>query len=111
MKSKYRAKRTECDGIVFASKKEAKRYWELRLLERDGTIEELQIQKRYDLHSLGGVKVCSYVADFVYRAKQRNLFGWNEELVVEDVKGFRTPLYRLKKKMMKAEYGITILET
>lgn len=109
---KYRAKATIVDGIRFASKKEARRYQELRLLEKAGEIRELQLQPEFDLLAPGrcdgslhrGVKVGKYVADFRYRA------GRNGLLVIEDVKGFKTPLYRWKKKHVEAQYGIEIRE-
>jgi dsDNA-binding SOS-regulon protein len=64
--SKYGAVRTEVDGISFASKKEARRYSELKLLERAGEIADLQLQPRFPL-TVNGVRVCTYVADFQYR--------------------------------------------
>jgi hypothetical protein len=106
---KYGAVATEIDGIRFASKKEARRYAELKLLEKAGEIRDLQLQPRYPLcahprmHG-AGVKVCDYVADFRYRS------GPNGLLVIEDVKGMKTPLYRLKKKWFEAQYGIPISE-
>jgi hypothetical protein len=109
-KHKYGAVKTEVDGIVFASKKEAKRYQELKLLEKAGEIHSLKTQPAFDLNVVGGfvkdivTNVGRYVADFDYfdvRADTR---------VVEDVKGFKTPLYRWKKKHVEAQYGITITE-
>lgn len=103
-RSKYRAEPTEVDGIPFASKMEARRYRELRLAERAGEICELQLQVRYPI-TVNGVRVCTYVADFVYTETRTGLF------VVEDVKGFRTRVFVLKKQLMQAVYGITIRET
>ena len=94
--SKYRAIRTEIDGITFASKKEAARYQELRMLERAGYISGLELQPRFPLH-INGVKVCDYVADFGYLAR-------DQKPVVEDVKGMKTSVYRLKYKMFHACY-------
>lgn len=102
--SKYRAKKTVVDGITFDSKREADRYSDLRVYANMGWITELRLQVRYDLHALGGAKVARYVADFVYRDRNGNE-------IVEDVKGVRTPLYNLKKKWMKAEHNIDIVET
>jgi hypothetical protein len=65
MKSKYRNVKTEVDGIKFDSKKEATRYGQLRLLEKAGLIGNLRLQVQYPL-IVHGVKVGSYVADFVY---------------------------------------------
>ena len=62
------------------------------------------MQWKFPLHTIGNKKVSSYIADFVYCEK----YG---SMVVEDVKGMRTPLYRLKRKWLEAEYGITVKET
>ena len=102
-RSKYGAVRTTVDGITFASKKEAKRYSELKLLERAGEIGTIALQQGYDIIVCGN-KICRYVSDFAYRTK-------DGEQVVEDVKGVRTSTYRLKAKLMQAIYGITIKET
>jgi hypothetical protein len=111
-RSKYRAVKTTVDGIRFDSKKEARRYQELKLMEKAGKIRYLVVKpEAYDLHcpaydespGLELEKVCEYRPDFTYRE--------NGKEVVEDVKGVRTPLYRLKKKWMKLEYGIEIKET
>ena len=104
-RSKYRAIPTVIDGIRFASKAEAKRYQELRLLERAGEITALELQPRYPIHShRTGERVMVYVADFRYLAKGARV------TTVEDVKGVKTPVYRLKKKFAEAEYGIQIQE-
>ena len=102
-KSKYGAIKTEIDGIMFDSKHEAKRYQELRLLEQAGEIENLRLQVPYELieKSKYGRSI-KYVADFVYSR--------NGLTVVEDAKGVRTPVYRLKKRMMAEKYGIQIRE-
>ena len=99
--TKYNAIRTEVDGIVFASKAEAKRYSQLKLLERAGEIKNLELQPSYDLE-VNGVLICRYVADFRYMVR-----GGQK---VEDVKGVKTPVYKLKKKLMKAIYNINIRE-
>lgn len=99
---KYRAKRTTVDGITFASKKEAKRYGQLRELEQAGRIVGLVLQPRFPL-KVNGLLVTTYVADFEYSE--------GGVRVVEDVKGFRTRDYILKRKMMLAVYGIEVRET
>ncbi len=104
--NKYGAVKTEVDGFVFASRAEARRYGELKMLEDSGEITELALQVPYSL-DVNGVHVCDYVADFVYRVSPDPVKG----KVVEDVKGKRTAVYQLKKKLMLAVYGITILET
>lgn len=99
--SKYRAVKTVVDGITFASKAEAKRYQEIKWLLFSGKIERCSRQNRFPL-LVNGVKIGDYVADFVY---------WeNGKQVVEDVKGFKTPLYRWKKKHFEAQYGVAITE-
>ena len=100
--SKYRSVKTTIDGIKFDSKKEAKRYQELKILERVGEVKSLELQPRYDL-IVNTVKIGFYKADFRYIQ--------DEKEVVEDVKGMKTPIYNLKKKLVKAIYGIKIYET
>lgn len=107
--NKYHAKKVTVDGIKFDSRKEANRYCELKLLQRAGKITGLQRQVRYLLvptqYDKDGKCIyysANYVADFVYHQ--------NGDLVVEDVKGYRTPEYILKKKLMLERYGIIIKE-
>lgn len=100
--SKYGNRRTEVDGISFASAKEARRWSELRLLERAGQISGLERQVRYRME-VRGVPVTTYVADFRYEREG----GY----VVEDAKGFATDVYKLKKKLMRAVFDIEIQET
>lgn len=110
---KYKAVPTEVDGIRFASKKEARRYQELRLLERAGEIADLELQPRFELSVLG-VRLGAYVGDFRYKERRdRTRTGDRAAtcLVVEDTKGFRTPLYRWKVKHVLAQYGIEVRET
>lgn len=104
-KSKFGNIVTEIDGIRFASKREASRYAELKLLQRIGEIVELECQPRYPL-TLNGVKLATYVADFRYRVVASG------EIVVEDVKSKPTitDVYRLKKKLMLALHGISLKE-
>lgn len=126
--SKYKAKKTEVDGIVFASKKEAQRYAVLKVLEKSGVISDLRIQVPFVLipeqrepeewipykkpvkGKAGRWKPgktierpCVYVADFVYQQ--------DGQTVVEDVKGRRTKEYILKRKLLLYQYGIRIKET
>ena len=104
--SKYHAKRTEVDGIKFASKKEAKRYQELKILQENGVITNLRLQVPFILFEKSEYgRVIKYIADFVY-------YDLNEHSeIVEDSKGFRTDVYKLKKRMMGEKYGIKIKET
>jgi hypothetical protein len=107
----YDAKAAKANGITgrrFDSKAEGARYVHLRLLEKGGYINDLACQPRFDLHGLDGTRVCFYKADFRYL--ERNDAGQLVD-VVEDVKGHPTPLYRLKRKLVEAEYGVVIRET
>ena len=103
---KYGNKKTQFDGITFDSKAEAERYKVLRALELTGVIKGLELQKPYRLckgrWSNGKPFSITYKADFVY-----TLDG---EIIVEDVKGYRTEAYQMKKKLMRAVYGIEIAE-
>lgn len=103
-KSKYNAKKVTVDGITFDSKKESKRYLELKAMEKVGAIQKLQLQVPFVLieKSKYGRSI-KYVADFVYNK--------NGSKIVEDVKGVKTPVYKLKKRLMAEKYGIVILET
>jgi len=91
------------DGILFDSLKEAKRYSELKMLFHCGKIGSLELQPRYPLR-VNGMLICTYVGDFRYADLMRS------EMVVEDCKGFKTPEYKLKKKLMKAIHGIEVKE-
>lgn len=103
MKHKYGAVRTTVDGITFASKAEARRYAELVLLAKAGQIEALELQPKFPL-VLNGKKVGAYIADFKYWMPSQS------KAVIEDVKGVKTAVYRMKKKMVEAQYGIEITE-
>lgn len=109
MVSKYRSKKTVVDGQKFDSKKEANRYQELLLLEKAGVIKNLSRQVKFVLipsqRDESGKLIereCSYKADFTYEEGIKT--------VVEDVKGFRTKEYVIKRKLMLWRYGIRIKE-
>lgn len=108
--SKFRNVRTEVDGIIFDSKREASRYQELKLLMRAGEIKDLVADKKQLRWKLvvGGVNVATYEADFQYQERVGDN-AWR--LTVEDSKGFRTAVYRLKNKLMRGLFGIEIRET
>lgn len=112
-KNKYKNDKVEYSGIKFDSKKQARRYQDLKLLERAGEIKELEIEPSFPIE-VNGVKVCIYKADFGYREQIYNKSGmklyWDR--IVEDVKSepTKTPVYRLKKKLMKAIYNIEVRE-
>jgi hypothetical protein len=108
--SKYRAVKTEVDGILFDSKKEAKRYGELKLLEKAGEITQLELQPVFQC-VVKEKKICSYRADFRYFDKKATgTMGQMGTMMVEDVKGFKTPVYRLKKKLVEALFPVKITE-
>lgn len=106
--SKYHARKTTIDGIRFDSAKEAKRYVKLRDMERAGEIHGLRLQVPFEIlpsFECEGVKYrgMRYIADFVYYR--------NGVRVVEDVKGAKTPEYRMKKKLMAYMNNINIKES
>lgn len=103
--SKYHNRKLKApDGQVFDSVKEFHRWGCLRLLERAGRITDLKRQVSFELiPKQDGERSCSYIADFTYYE--------NGEYVVEDCKGCKTDVYRLKKKLMLFVYGIRIKET
>lgn len=107
-KSKYNAKKTLVDGICFDSKAEARRYQELKLLEKAGEIKGLVLQPKYLLQEAfekngKRYRAIYYIADFEY------LDG--SAIIIEDVKGKKTAMYQLKKKMFERRYpDFTITE-
>jgi hypothetical protein len=98
---KYRNVPIEVDGVRFASKKEARRWGELQLLQRANVIADLKRQVSFKL-AVNDVPICTYIADFTY------LEGSGEGLTVEDTKGVLTPEFKLKSKLMKAVHGIDV---
>lgn len=101
-KSKYSSAKTDVDGVTFDSKKEAEFYAELKLREKAGEISRLRLQPRYLLqeafkHEGKQYREIEYVADFEYIE--------NGETVVVDVKGFKTAVYMIKKKLFLYKYG------
>ena len=98
---KYRNEPTEVDGRKFDSLAEARRYRELTWLRDAGKISQLRLQPRYPI-VVNGVKICEYVADFEYLGQAG--------MVLEDVKGVKTAVYKLKKRLMLAVHGIDITE-
>jgi protein associated with RNAse G/E len=101
-KSKYRNVKTVVAGIKFDSKKEAHYYAKLLILQDYGEVTNIILQQPFEIiHN--SIKICKYKADFTVTYKDNHV-------EVIDVKGMRTPLYRLKKKLVKAFYGIDIIE-
>ena len=107
-RGKFNAIKTVVGGIRFDSKREAARYLQLVASERAGEISDLRLQPVFVLHAyhpMTGERTAigKYRADFTYVESRA--------AVVEDVKGMLTPIYRWKKKHLRAEYGIDIRET
>lgn len=112
-KSKYRNKKVEVDGTKYDSKKEAKVFTQLQLMEKCGKIFDLKRQVSFELlpaqyRVVNGKKkcierACKYIADFTYNDENMNL-------VIVDAKGFRTPDYKIKKKLMLSVHNIIIKE-
>lgn len=110
--SKYNAKKVIVDGITFDSKKESKRYLELKQMQESGEIHDLQLQVPFELIPSFEIIVdgkkrkrrkMQYIADFVYYI--------NDVKVVEDVKGRKTEVYKIKKKIFEYKFKETIKET
>lgn len=100
-RGKFGNRKTVVDGITFDSKAEAARYGVLKILQAAGVVTDLRLQVPFEL-TVNGLKVCRYVADFVYVIDGKE--------IVEDVKGMRTREYSLKRKLMLAVFGIEIQE-
>ena len=124
-RSKFGAKPEVVDGIRFPSRKEARRYGELRWLERAGEISELTLQPRFPI-VINGKQVrypsgvgLEYRADFKYFERSTG------RTIVEDVKGVRktprppgvkkprhegtdTDASRIKRALVSAIYGIEV---
>jgi hypothetical protein len=100
---KYRNKKVQTEDGTFDSKREYARWLVLKQSQAQGLISELQRQVTFKL-AVNGQLICRYRTDFTYRNAEGTV-------VVEDAKGFKTPEYKLKKKLMKAIHGIEITET
>ena len=101
--NKYGNKKVIVDGHKFDSKKEARRYGELKLLERAGKIKDLELQPKFELiptirTETETLRKVSYIADFKY------LDCNTGKVIVEDVKGFKTDVYLLKKRLFLQKY-------
>lgn len=112
--SKYHAVKTTVDGITFDSKAEARRYSELRLMERAGLIEGLQRQVPIELlpkvkfhDATRATPALRYVPDFTYYEWQAG----KKMKVFEDVKGMLTPAFKIKRHALKALFNIDVLVT
>lgn len=102
MGNKFGAKKVRYDGYLFDSGMEWRRYTDLRLLEAAGEVHDIEVHPKFDI-IVNGIRVAGYEADFRYEGRDGNVH-------VEDVKGARTAVYSLKKKLIEALYGIRIEE-
>lgn len=127
-RAKIGNKKVTVDGIEFDSKREARRYVELTLLQQAGKIEELELQKVFELipaqyetfprYGKKGQRLkdgkrciekgCVYKADFAYKQ--------DGQLIVEDAKGYRDPAsatyakFVIKRKLMLWLHGVRVVE-
>ncbi len=124
--NKYGNKKVVIDGEVFDSKREAKRYQELKLLEKCGAISDLKRQVVYELvptqreestrvYTKGRKKGQTIVGKVIekaitYRADFTYIDTATGKKVVEDAKGMRTKDYIMKRKLMLFFHGIKIQE-
>ena len=109
MVAKYHNKKVKYDGYTFDSIREKNYYIKLKLLEKAGKIKELELQKEFELQPSFKLnnktsRKITYRADFTYKTTE------DDKLHVIDVKGFRTDVYRLKKKLFEYKYRIEIEE-
>lgn len=100
---KYKNKKVIVDGIGFDSKLESNRYLELKLLEKAKEIKDLRMQVKFELQPKYKknnkiIRAITYVADFVYYDLKK------EKIIVEDTKGYKTEVYKMKKKMFEYKY-------
>ena len=101
--SKYKNKKVLIDGIEFDSRLEANRYFQLKILEKAKEIKDLRRQVKFELQESykknnKRIQSINYVADFVYYDFRKN------KTIVEDTKGFKTEIYKLKKKIFEYKY-------
>lgn len=102
-KSKFRNQKTEVDGIIFDSKAEARYYQTLKAYEKIGMVNGLKLQPAFELQPAytkkngEKIKAIVYKADFEY-------YDQNGNRVIVDVKGYKTEVYRMKKKIFEYKY-------
>ena len=99
--NKYHNRKVQIDRYVFDSVKEGKRYRELALLEKAGEISELELQPKFLLQESfrkngKTFRKIEYIADFKYTE--------NGKTIIEDVKGIKTDVFKLKQKLFEYKY-------
>ena len=109
MVAKYHNKKVKYDGYTFDSIREKNYYIKLKLLEKSGKIKELELQKEFELQPSFKLnnktsRKITYRADFTYKTTE------DDKLHVIDVKGFKTDVYKIKKKLFEYKYRIEIEE-
>ena len=114
---KYGATRVNIDGYTFASKLEAGRYRELKLLEKAGAITNLTVHPKFKIE-INGEHICDAIMDFSYLKSGdgqaplgvNDLGGihFKKDVVVEDTKGHDLPISKLKRKLIRAVHGIEV---
>lgn len=107
--SKYKNKKCIYKGIKFDSKKEMAYYIKLKMLEEKGKIKKLELQKTYELQPSFKVNGKTY-RKITYKADFSYITTADDKLHIADTKGFRTEVYKLKRKMFAYKYGIEIEE-
>ena len=105
---KYNAKGRHIDGHWFASAAEGDRYEQLKVMLEAGRISRLELQPTYTI-TVDGIPICTYRGDFRYY-KHETPHGRVSALILEDVKGMVTDVYRIKKKLVEARYRIPVHE-
>ena len=101
-RTKYGATKTMVDGILFDSKREAAYYSELKIREKAGEVIGVELQRPFALLGNNGMLIATYKADFCFWDYVADRFR------CIDVKGFDTPVGKLKRKMMKGLLGIDV---
>lgn len=108
--SKYKSRKVTLDGITFPSQKEANKYAELKILQRAGEVIELELQPVFLLLEGHRDKNGKWHRPIKYKADFRVTYK-DGKIEVIDTKGYQTPAYRMKKKMLLDRYpGINFLE-
>ena len=102
-KNKYGAKKTVIDNITFASKKEARKYSDLKLLKRAGEIKDRELQPIFVLEEGFTDNAGKKHRPIVYIADFKVYLNDGREQVI-DTKGYKTKEYKIKKKLFLKRY-------